>query len=661
VRRVPPPAADCQPYERGPCLFPFPDNRFTRPDATSATGVRVSLPAGAMPVNRSGERMSVGEYDRGDGFSPGSTMIVHVPGLDNARAFAATAPAGLLDVSASYSPKQPVVIVDEQTARRQLLFSELDARATSRQTTDLLIHPAGNLLEGHTYVVALRDLRDSRGRPLAAPEWFERLRDGRRLPAAERVQRARYARILAVLRRAGVTARGLYEAWDFTVASTAGLTSRLLAIRNAAFAQLGDFDLGDGRAQGGPPSFTITSSDAIGAQMRRVQGTFTVPCYLTSCGPTASGGFHYESPLPDATPAQLPGNVASAEFDCIVPASATPGRPARIALYGHGFLSSHAEVEAAWVQDLASEYNIAFCATDWWGLAGPDLPNLVDALRDVDLLPGIADRVQQGVLNALYLGRLMLSPHGLGSDPAFQLGGRPVIDTSQVYYDGNSVGGMLGGVLAAVSPDVRRAVLGVTGIDLFTVMVPRGINFSDFGEFALRNYRDRSLRPLVLDLLQQIFDRADPGAYAQQMTVDPLPGTPPHTVLMQIAYGDFQVSMYAAAAEARAVGASAHEPALDETADRARDAHPLDGVPAIGSNPFAGSAIVMWDSGPGHTHPPPLADVPPIAGDPASQDPHEDPRYTPTAQLQISDFLAPAGSVVDVCGGLPCHTSTYMP
>jgi hypothetical protein len=257
--------------------------------------------------------------------------------------------------------------------------------------------------------------------------------------------------------------------------------------------------------------------------------------------------------------------------------------------------------------------------------------------------------------------RLIASPRGLASSAAFQPNGRPVIDNSQVYYDGNSVGGILGGVLTAVSPDIRRAVLGVTGIDLFTLMVPRGINFSDFGEFALRNYRDRSLRPLVLDLLQQVFDRADPGAYAQQMTADPLPGTPSHEVLMQIAYGDFQVSMYAAAAEARAAGVSAHQPALEQTTDRARDAKLFYGVPAIGSNPFVGSAIVLWDSGPTHTHPPPLANLPPLAGDPTNQDPHEDPRYTPAAQLQISDFLSPAGSVVEVCGGLPCRTSTYMP
>ena len=73
------PGADCQPYASTPCLLPFPDDRLTRADFTRPTERRVQLPAAAMPVNRSGERIAVGEYDRNDGFSPGSTVIVHVP------------------------------------------------------------------------------------------------------------------------------------------------------------------------------------------------------------------------------------------------------------------------------------------------------------------------------------------------------------------------------------------------------------------------------------------------------------------------------------------------------------------------------------------------------------------------------------------------------
>ena len=75
---------------------------------------------------------------------------------------------------------------------------------------------------------------------IKAPKWFALLRDGRRLPKIERSQRTRYARIFTALKRAKIDRASLYEAWDFTVASQRSLAGRMLAIRNNAFAQLGD-------------------------------------------------------------------------------------------------------------------------------------------------------------------------------------------------------------------------------------------------------------------------------------------------------------------------------------------------------------------------------------------------------------------------------------
>jgi len=166
--------------------------------------------------------------------------------------------------------------------------------------------------------------------------------------------------------------------------------------------------------------------------------------------------------------------------------------------------------------------------------------------------------------------------------------------------------------------------------------------------------------PVILDLMQQLWDRGEPDGYAQQMTSHPLPGTPSHTVLMQIAYGDHQVSMYAAAVEARTIGASAHGPALDLNTDRARDRNLFFGIPGIAHYPFGGSAIVIWDSGPGRVQPPPLANLAP-ADTATNQDPHEDVRDTKAARVQKSDFMQPNGSVIDVCGAEPCHTDVYTP
>jgi hypothetical protein len=225
-----------------------------------------------------------------------------VPGLDNAAAFARTGAAGVLDMASSRRGNQPIVIIDEQTGRRQMIWSELDANAKTPQTTDLLIHGGKDFVDGHTYVVALRNLWTAAGHVIPAPKWFELLRDNRSLPANERSQRSRYARIFAALACAGVRRSNLYEAWDFTVASRQNVTGRLLSIRNSAFAQLGDRKLADGKVTGRAPSYTITSTKTISPQLSAVVGTFDVPCYLIRCGTTATTGFHYSSHKPDAVP-----------------------------------------------------------------------------------------------------------------------------------------------------------------------------------------------------------------------------------------------------------------------------------------------------------------------------------------------------------------------
>ena len=665
--------ADCQPFASKPCLLPFPSNLFTKRDKSSVTGLRVHLPAGAMPVNSKGGRVGVAPYDRNDGFSPGSAIVVHVRGLDNPRAFSRTGAAPLQNMGRSLGRRQPIVVIDERTGKRQLIWSELDANQSAGADINLLIHPGKNLAEGHTYVVVLRNLRNARGKLIKAPAWFERLRDGRSLPRAERSQRARYARIFKALKRAGIARSNLYEAWDFTVASRQNLTSRMLAIRNNAFAQLGDTNLADVRAQGNPPAFSVTSVTAATPQIKEVQGSFQVPCYLTTCGLAATTGFHYSSHRPDATPTQIKGNVATALFDCIVPSTATATNPARISLYGHGLLGSRTEVHAGNVEDMAIEHNMVFCATDWWGLAEQDTNYDITALQDLNNFPAVVDRLQQGVLNTLFLGRLMLNPKGFASDPAFRTGpsplpvaivpgqlSRPLIDTSHLYYDGNSQGGIMGGMTTAVAPDFQRAVLGVTGMDYGNLLVQRSTDFAPFGQLLFGSYTDKSLDPVILDLMQQLWDRGDPDGYAEQMTTHPLPDTPSHTVLMQIAYGDHQVSMYSAATEARTIGVPAHEPALDLSTNRGRDRNLFFGIPAIAHYPFGGSALVIWDSGPGRVQPPPLANLAP-QDTATNHDPHEDVRDTKAARVQKSDFLSPSGSVVDVCGGKPCHTDAYTP
>ncbi len=654
------PLADCQPFGVHPCAFPFPSDLFTVPDAAAVTGLRVRLPGDALPISDHGVRLRTGAYDSSDGFSPGSTLIVHVPGLDNQPALLRTGAAGLLDIGQSMSPNQPIVVLDAQTGQRVPIWTELAPVGAPPASTDLVIHPAGSFVEGHTYVVVLRSLYTAGGDLIRSPPWFDRLRTGRRLPAAEAAQFPRYLAILGLLARAGISRRDLYEAWDFTVASSQSLSERMLAIRDQAFAQLGDTDLGVGGVTGAAPGFQILFASPLSDSIDAVTGTMQVPCYLKTCQLSSATGFHYSSRALYAPPTQLPGQFVTAPFECIVPSSAGAPSPARISLYGHGFLSTAIDVTEPSQQALASAHNFVMCSTDWLGLATGDAGNDVAAMLNPNRLPAQVARMQQGVLDMVYLGRLMVSPSGLSSNPAFQRDGQSLLDTSQLYYDGNSTGGIQGGIVAAISPDVTRAVLGVSSIDWANWLIPRTQGIGDFEGEQDTEYADLSARPLLLDLMQQIWDRGDPDGYVQHLIVDQFPGTLPHEVLMQTAYGDEYVSMYSAAAEARTIGVDAYQPSLDP--DRSADANLLEGLTPVPGASFAGSAIDIWDDGPGLVRAPPVLDLqPPLDEPPPNANPHETVQYTPAAQQQISDFLAPDGAFVDVCGGAPCHAIGYTP
>ena len=96
-----------------------------------------------------------------------------------------------------------------------------------------------------------------------------------------------------------------------------------------------------------------------------------------------------------------------------------------------------------------------------------------------------------------------------------------MFDNSNLYYYGNSQGGIEGGLTTAVAPDFTRAVLGVTGIDYGNMLIQRSSDFTPFKQILDSAYPDPSLYPLITDLMQQLWDRGDPDGYAAYMTISP--------------------------------------------------------------------------------------------------------------------------------------------
>ena len=623
-------------------LLPFPNNAFTKADAKSPTGRRLAIPTSCAPANKDGKRMDMSEQNRLDGFSPGSQLILKVPGVVSSPALKRSKAAPITDIGASLRADAPIVILDAKTRAKQAYGAELDANEPRDADRTILVHPAKNLTPGRRYVVVVRGLRTA---------------SGRRVPAAPGVlsgidKSARLRSLLTVARRAKVSVSRLYSIWDFTVASREALQSRMLKIRDDAFAQLGDRNLADLKPEGGVPPFQVTAiqeftPDENPELVRRVTGTFTVPCYLTSDGCAPGGRFNLG---PDGLPVQRAGSTQTARFICVIPRSSAAA-PGRASLYGHGLLGDAEEAtRGKHVHLMAQEHNITFCATDWSGMSTEDLPNTIAILNDLSRFNELTDRLQQGFVNFLYLGRLMRQPQGLASDPAFQVDGHPSFDTGALYFDGNSQGGIFGGSLTAIAPDYQRAVLGVPGMN-YSLLLTRSSNWKTYRAIFDPAYPEAKSRPLALSLIQLLWDRADPSGWTGQMTKSPPPNTPPHEVLMQVARGDHQVAPVAADTQARSIGARTLQRPLAPGA--AQDREPLHGIPRITSFPYAGSAIIYWEPGGGLARVPlqPLTKVPVKFG----TDPHGDPRYTVEARRQKSAFLQPGGLVIDVCGGGPCQ------
>ena len=621
----------CDVLDLRQCLLPFPNDFFTVRDANTDTGRRVAITAAAMPRNNLGVPIDPTEWNRNDGFSPGSEILAFVPDLDLTK----TGAPAITDPGRSLLRGSPVVLLDATTGERHPVFAELDLNAGVPDERSLIARPSTNLAEGHRYIVALQGLRDSQGEPIEATPAFRAFRDklDTGIPTIE-ARRAHMEDLFESLKRAKVKRTNLYLAWDFTVASERNLSERLLHIRDDAFRTLGD----------SAPSFAVTEieenlDDRI---LRRVRGTFLVPSYLTGTG--APGSRFTQGP--DGLPVHA-GYDITANFTCIVPRSAVSpagaANPTRPSLYGHGLLGSANEVSAGNVRNMANEHNFVFCATNWIGMASEDVANAVSILQDLGRFPTLADRVQQGILDALFLGRLMIRPDGLVSHPAFQApDGAPLIDTRALFYDGNSQGGIIGGALTAVAQDFTRAVLGVPGMN-YSTLLQRSSDFALYALILEPAYPSALDQQIGIALIQMLWDRAEANGYAQHMTDDPYPNTPRHQVLLHEAFGDFQVANVTTEIEARTIGAAIHQPAL--------------GPGRLGYDAFfgleplkpghRGSALIVWDSG---TPPPPLGNEAPFVG----VDPHEDPRANVGARLQKSEFLRVDGTVIDVCGGAPC-------
>jgi hypothetical protein len=159
------------------CQFPWPNDYFTKRDRRTDTGLRLALRKSVMPRNRYQEPIDPTDMNRADGFSPGSAMLVKVPGLDTPAAVRRSKLPPLTNLRRGLAKRSPVVVINARTGKRHPIWAEIDSNPKLRADRVLIIRPARNLEEGERYIVALRNLKNARGRKIKARRGFRIYRD----------------------------------------------------------------------------------------------------------------------------------------------------------------------------------------------------------------------------------------------------------------------------------------------------------------------------------------------------------------------------------------------------------------------------------------------------------------------------------------------------
>ena len=186
-----------------------------RADADTDTGRRVALPTGQL-ANTSGVTLDPTEWNRNDGFSPGTPVLLSAPGvdLDEVR----LPPQG--DIGASMRRR-----LGDRSWSTSTPASAWPTGPSSTPTPGpgdaAAADPPGAAVfpQGHRIAVGFRPLRDASGAELEPSVAFRAYRDGLETDIDEvEARRADMEDVFDGLGAAGVDRADLTLAWSFTVA-----------------------------------------------------------------------------------------------------------------------------------------------------------------------------------------------------------------------------------------------------------------------------------------------------------------------------------------------------------------------------------------------------------------------------------------------------------
>ena len=612
-------APECNPLGGDRCLLPFPTSLYLADDPDSPTGVRVDIPAGALPTNEDGVAIDPALLNSHDGFSPAAPILAaFAVGIDPSNLPSWT------DFDASLAPDSPTVLIDMETGELVPHFAELDARAPFPEEQALYIRPAVLLAGGRRYAVGIRNnLKAVGGGDLPRSEGFQSILDGA-ASDHERLERIRprYQAIFAALAEHGIAEDDLVVAWDFVTASRESLRRDMIAARDAALDLLAESM--DGL------EIEITRDEPSGDERfaREIEGFFEAPLLLTEGGEVTIDTRLLRGP--DGLPRT--DGLYKVPFDAMIPACALEAEaPVPMLVYGHGLLGDSDQVMSGGTRTAAAGLCMVAIGTDLRGMSTPDLPNVIRTLADMNRGPLIFETLIQGVVNHIAL--VQVARARMAAELFVTDADQSLVDADTVHYYGISQGGIFGGTIAAYDPVIEKAVLQVGAMN-YSMMLERSGDWPTYALVLHGAYQNALDVAILLSLMQMQWDTTDPVAVADAMLTGGIPGVPDKQVLMQIAVADVEVSNLASQYQVRSMGIPVLTPSVQEPWGISAAPGPLE------------NALVIFDFG--------LADTIPVTNEPPPENEVHSQVRKREATIEMMRRFYQTGEIVQTCGDSGC-------
>ncbi len=196
----------------------------------------------------------------------------------------------------------------------------------------------------------------------------------------------------------------------------------------------------------------------------------------------------------------------------------------------------------------------------------------------------VRDNFRQTVLDQTSLVRLIQSSKLDLSPLAAATGGAtPKLDQARIFWNGGSLGGIMGTMTLAVEPEIRGAALQVPGASFVQLITTSSAKVAPLvttiASTAFGVQGDEvvdEFHPVAL-LLSMVTESGDPIAYAPHVMGDPISGRAPPDLMITYAVGDEVLPNIATIALMRAMGVELATPTLVEVPGLRERASPVSG------------------------------------------------------------------------------------